>query len=258
MGVVSTNERDCRDCYRCVRTCPVKAVQVKEGRARVMDERCVMDGRCINACPQRAKVVQRGLEQVQEYLRAGEFVVASLAPSFPVSSAIAPPVLAAALRQLGFAYVEETAVAAGYVAREHRRLSAEVGRPLITSSCPSLLSLVGKYYPEALEHIAPIVSPMIAHGRMLRQAHPGREIRVVFIGPCAAKKGEVADPSVAGAVDVALSYLELQEWLAAEGLAEPSDAVAPPAPCEEPGRFFPIEGGLFRTADLPTGLVDGS
>ncbi len=201
--------------------------------------------------------MERGLEQVQGYLRAGEFVVASLAPSFPVSFAGAPGALVAALRQLGFAYVEETAVAARFVALEHRRVSADAGRPLITSSCPSLLSLVGKYYPEALEHIAPIVSPMVAHGRMLRQAHPGRDIRVVFIGPCAAKKAEVADPCVAGAVDVALSYLELEEWLAAEGLT-PGDSPPPPVPSVEPGRIFPVEGGLFRTADLPTDLIDES
>ncbi len=197
MGVVSTNERDCRDCYRCVRTCAVKAVQVKGGRARVMDERCVMDGRCIKACPQKAKVAERGLERVREFLRAGDFVVASLAPSFPVSFPGRPTGLATGLKKLGFAYVEETAVAARLVALEHRRFSAEAGRPLITSSCPSLLSLVSKYYPAALAHIAPIVSPMAAHGRLLRQVHADREIRVVFVGPSAAKKGEVADPLLA-------------------------------------------------------------
>ncbi len=97
---------------------------------------------------------------------------------------------------------------------------------------------------------------MTAHGRMLRQAHADRQIRVVFIGPCAAKKGEVADPLVAGAVDVALSFLELEEWLAAENLdltKLTADAV-PSTP--EPARLFPVEGGLFRSADLPTDLVD--
>lgn len=257
MGIVSTNERDCRDCYRCVRTCAVKAVQVEGGRARVLDERCVLDGRCIKACPQHAKVVERHLERVQGYVAAGETVVASLAPSFPASFDMPPRALAAALLRLGFAAVEETAVAAHYVAVEHGRQLAKRGGPLITSSCPALINLVGKYYPAALPFVAPVVSPMIAHGRMLRAAHGEQPLRVVFIGPCAAKKGEAQDPTVAGAIDAVLSFAELEEWLVHAGLQQgkAKPPAQPPAAAEE-ARLFPVEGGLFYAANLPSGLVD--
>jgi len=255
VSIVSTNERDCRDCYRCVRTCAVKAVRVQDGRARVVEERCVLDGRCIKACPQHAKVVERHLERVKGYLQAGEYVVASLAPSFPASFETAPRRLAAALVKLGFAYVEETAVAAHLVAQEHGRVLAERGGPMITSACPALINLVGKYYPAGLPYLAPVTSPMIAHGRLLRMVHANRAMRVVFIGPCAAKKGEAQDPAVAGAVDAVLSFQELEEWLAAEPEALASEALAEETR-EEPARLFPVEGGLFHAGGMPTALTD--
>ncbi|HEY3314554.1 MAG TPA: [Fe-Fe] hydrogenase large subunit C-terminal domain-containing protein [Bacillota bacterium] len=264
MPIISTDQAQCRDCYRCVRSCPVKAIEVlsgptaKEAHAQVLIERCILDGRCVIVCPQRAKHVRSDLAGVRALLRGGDPVAASLAPSFwAVLPAARPGQVAAALRLLGFEYVQETAVGAELVAAEHRRLHEEAQRelgrqatPMISSACPVVVNLIERHYPELLSYLAPVVSPMIAHARLLKYREP--RTKVVFIGPCFAKKRE-ADETGGETVDAVLTFEELLAWLAENhidlaGLAEGSfDG-------EEPrlGRYFPIDGGLLKTAGFST------
>jgi PAS domain S-box-containing protein len=278
-GVVSTNPARCRDCYRCVRVCPVKAVRVAGGQAEVVPELCIACGSCVRACPQHAKVTRDDLPAVRAALRAGRTVVATVAPSvaayFPVDGAadrglLSLEPLVEALTALGFAAVTETAVGAAMVGLAHgeyTRAHPEAW-PIISSSCPVVVNLVEQYYPDLIPHLAPQVSPMIAHGRYLRRRY-GDDVFVVFIGPCIAKKAEATDAAVAGAIDAALTYDELARWLADEGVMLRAEAIpdaeltaAPPAASPVPGsaegtaaRLFPLEGGLLGTAKLSTDLL---
>ncbi len=271
--VVSTNPARCRDCYRCVRICPVKAVRVASGQAEVVPELCIECASCVRACPQQAKVVRDDLTGVKAALAAGRTVVASVAPSvaayFPVQGDPAAGLtsfepLAHALAALGFAGSGETALGAAMVGPAHKEWT--VGHPerwpVIASSCPVVVNLVEQVYPDLVDHIAPVVSPMIAHGRYLKQVY-GQDAFVVFIGPCIAKKGEATDTVAAGAVDAALTFDELERWLAERDITlEQTSAVSPVGTSSgetsdgpSPARLFPLEGGLLATAKLETDLL---
>lgn len=256
MEVITTIEAKCRDCYKCLRSCPVKAIRVERGalpnelHARVVAERCILDGHCVDVCPQRAKRVRRDLETVQSMIARGERLVASVAPSFPAAfPTLAPLQLPTALRRLGFIAVEETAVGAELVAAAHARLAAESDKPQITTACPAIVNLVERHYPEAIPFLAPLVSPMIAHGRMLRERYPG--CKVVFIGPCVAKHHEIDTEGVADAVDVVLTFEELNEWLTTAGLLTADlESSAFDGPQPNYARLFPVDGGLLHAAGL--------
>jgi PAS domain S-box-containing protein len=252
--VISTNLARCRDCYRCVRACPVKAIRVKEGQAQVVPELCIACGNCVWVCPQKAKLVRDDRPEVKEALRSGRAVVASVAPSFPAYfnlSSLVP--MEESLRTLGFKGAEETAFGAQMVGLAHKDfVEQNPGRwPVITSSCPAIVNYIEKYFPDLIPHLAPIVSPMIAHGRWLRNLY-GPEAYIVFIGPCIAKKDEMKDEPVSQVIDAALTFAELREWLEEEevpfqvketGLGSDQQSIA---------RLFPIEGGLVGTAAMDT------
>ena len=256
MSVVSTIEASCRDCYKCVRYCPVKAIRVSNGHAEVIGDRCLEDGRCVGICPQQAKKVESDAGLVMEFLKSGIKTAAGIAPSFAAGFGLKDPrQLVTALRKAGFTYVEETAEGAEWVAKEHLRMVKEATGPVITSCCPVIVNMVEIYYPHLLPYLAPVVSPMTAHGRMMKKRY-GEETKVVFIGPCIAKKGERRRKENQGSVDAVLTFSELQQILAAVGL-DPGQL--------EPGRFdreeaksahaFAVPGGLARSAALSTDLL---
>jgi PAS domain S-box-containing protein len=271
--VVSTNPARCRDCYRCVRTCPVKAVRVAGGQAEVVADLCIECASCVRACPQKAKVVRDDLPLVKAALMDGRKVVASVAPSvaayYPTGgdpalglTSLAP--LEYALVRLGFAGIHETAVGAAMIAPEHAAF-VEAHRerwPVIASACPVVVNLVEQVYPDLIDHLAPVVSPMIAHGRYLEQVY-GADVFVVFIGPCVAKKGEATAPALAGAVDAVLTFEELAHWLDERGIALGAEGQSATPPAQDgdggsPARLFPLEGGLLATARLDTHLLSSN
>ncbi|HSW10425.1 MAG TPA: [Fe-Fe] hydrogenase large subunit C-terminal domain-containing protein [Bacillota bacterium] len=259
-GIITTSEAKCRDCYRCLRSCPVHAIGFRADpggshlHAKVDDERCILDGRCVLACPQRAKRVRDDRQQVRDLLAGGQTVAASLAPSFAGALPLDPEVIPGLLRALGFGEVHETAAGAGLVAAAHRRRAGD-DRPLITSSCPVVVNLLERHHPEVLPYLAPVVSPMVAHARMLRAANPA--LRVVFVGPCIAKKREAAQvaPDDLAAV---LTFRELWDMWEEAGLVREGQVAAtvdrsgfdPPA--AGIARLFPLDGGLLKTAGLST------
>ena len=259
MGLITTNEARCRDCYRCIRTCPVKAIRIKsmedhQVHAQVVDELCLYDGRCVLACPQKAKKIPSDLNDVKDLIASGTPVAASIAPSFAAALPLAEAGLTPAiLKQLGFDQVHETALGAELVAREHQRLG--FNQPLISSSCPVIVNLVEKYYPELIPLLAPIISPMAAHGYFLKSRYPGH--KVVFIGPCIAKRDELRSPQVAGSIDFLLGFTELWDWVQQENMdldSLPSIGFDGPQP--NLARLFPVDGGLIRTACLNMDMMD--
>lgn len=256
-SIVYTNKARCRDCYRCLRRCPVKAIRIHEGQAYVEGDLCIGCGTCIKECPQQAKMFRNDTDRVSALLQAGETVAVSLAPSYvSIFQDWERKRLPSALRKLGFRFVEETALGAEITAaltadfvRRHE------GKAAICSPCPAVVNYIEGYVPDLLEYLVPVVSPMIAHARLIK-ARRGEQVKVVFIGPCIAKKMEAERPEYDGLVDAVLTFSELFEWFQAEGvrLAEFEESDFDEV-SETPSRFFPLVGGLSRTAAFETDLL---
>jgi len=247
----------CKRCYSCIRNCPAKAIRIEHGQAMVMQERCIGCGRCVRVCAQKAKRIESGIEKTIEFLREDEDTFAILAPSFPAAFAeVKPNQVVAALKALGFAKVIPVAVGADLVAREYAELAAKKAMTtIITTPCPAVVNFIEKYHPSLLLLLAPVVSPMIATGRLIKTTSP--HAKVVFIGPCIAKKKEKVDPKVAGIIDEVLTYNELKQ------LFEESDVVLEQMGEEEfdqpwphMGGIFPVSGGLLRAARLHGDVLD--
>ncbi|MGE5652777.1 MAG: [Fe-Fe] hydrogenase large subunit C-terminal domain-containing protein [Bacillota bacterium] len=255
MAIITTNPANCKDCYRCVRSCPVKAIRIHRGHAEVVAERCILDGECVRVCPQHAKVVKTDLAQVRAWLDRGEEVVASLAPSFVSVLDATFGQMTEALHRLGFVAVEETALAAKSVAEEHRRILAHADRPVIGSSCPTIVNLVERYYPHLVPLLAPVVSPMIAHAMALR-SRLGDQVRVVFIGPCLAKIAEREREGIAQWVDAVITFNDLFVLLKDQSI-NPPNLIGANTPAMEIGaaRLFPLGGGMLKAASLSSDLV---
>lgn len=253
-GIVFTNKARCRDCYRCVRMCPVKAIRMHEGQAFVVEERCIACGTCIRECPQGAKSFRDDVDRAARLVAGGGVVAASVAPSFAtLFNEWERKRLPSALRKLGFTHVAETAVGAFPVAKATAEaVRAEPDRPHLCTACPAVVSLIEQYHPDLVPALVPVCSPMIAHARHIRE-RLGTGAKVVFIGPCVAKKAEAERPENAGAVDVVLTFGELRQWLEREGIV--LKALEESRFDDEPAgeaRHFPLVGGLARTAALST------
>ncbi len=259
MDPVITTLRDrCRRCYACVRHCPTKAIRVRDGQAEVIVERCVACGRCVGVCSQGAKQVVRrgGLEEL--FAAAPGKVLAMIAPSFPAAfTEWRPGQVVAALRRLGFAAVHEVAFGADLVSRAYQELHAAApDRLLITTPCPAAYGFIQKYAVELLPHLAPVLSPMAALGRLLKeQLRPG--CHTVFLGPCTAKLRESREEAVAPWVDLAFTFPELCDLLAQRGIdpgrLEDEELDGPHSLL---GGVYPVPGGLLRAAELPCDLLD--
>jgi two-component system NtrC family sensor kinase len=252
MTVVSTIKEKCRRCYTCVRKCPAKAIKVEDGQAKVVAERCIACGSCIKVCPQEAKAIRDSIAPVKDLFWNSPEIIACLAPSFPAAFPQAKPgQIITAVRSLGFPEVMEVAFGADLVAKAHARLAKRNPNKLfISSPCPALVLYIEKYFPSLVDHLAPIVSPMVALGRVIKRSlRPGA--KVVFIGPCIAKKEEIDDPKVAGDVDAVLTFVELDQMFQEAGLIlEKLPESAADGPLPRLGRIFPVPGGLLRSAAM--------
>jgi len=260
MSVVSTIPEKCKRCYTCVRECPAKAIKVERGQAVVIEERCIACGNCVRVCAQNAKAVTDCTPRIWEMLNGTERVVACLAPSFPAAFyPLSPGKVINALRKLGFDEVWEVAFGAELISREYAKLfkrAKQTGQSVITTSCPAIVFFVEKHMPSLHPALAPIVSPMIAVGRAIRRRH-GSGVRVVFIGPCIAKKNEFRDPKVAGAIDGVLTYAELNAMLRTAGIDPAAlDESSFDGPRCHLARAFPISGGLLKSAGLSQDILE--
>lgn len=247
LHAIYTERRECQDCHKCIRECPVKAIRVQDGYARIVPENCILCGNCILACPSNAKQVRNDLPLVKELLSSGRQVYVSLAPSFVAQfPGIRPAQVIRALRLLGFSGVSETALGAQQVSASVLALMrGDPGHVWISSACPVVVDFVSKYHPECEPNISALLSPLLTHCRILR-ARFGADIRIVFIGPCIAKKKEAEDhPEL---LDAVLTFEDLENWFSEAGieLASLSDSVDDRFALEEAreGALYPIEGGL--------------
>lgn len=233
---------NCKNCYKCIRHCPVKSIRFSGNQAHIIDNECILCGHCFVVCPQNAKQIRDETEKVHVLLQTGDPVVVSLAPSFIANyEGVGIESMREALKKLGFYDVEETAIGATMVKREYERMLKEEKRDiLISSCCHSINLLIQKYFPNELQYLADVVSPMVAHCKDIKKRIPNA--KTVFIGPCVAKKdeGELSD----GIVDAVLTFEELTEWLKREEI-ELKKEIIPDN--NSRARFFPTTGGILKT-----------
>lgn len=250
MKVIDFKDAKCRHCYKCVRHCMVKAISIENEQAHILQDHCIHCGHCLEVCPQNAKTFASDLERVKGYLEAGFRTVISIAPSYlGVLEFDSPGQVVDALLKLGFAEVRETAEGAALVTNEYRKLIREKKMPnIVTTCCPSVNDLIEKYYPDCAKYMAPVVSPMIAHGRYIKKIY-GNDTKVVFLGPCIAKKQEaVGDERVFGAIDAILTFEELAVWLEKEGINVNNCEERPFGnPSPEVNRLYPVSGGVIMS-----------
>ncbi|MEA5040652.1 MAG: [Fe-Fe] hydrogenase large subunit C-terminal domain-containing protein [Clostridiaceae bacterium] len=235
---------NCKNCYKCIRHCPVKSIRFSAGQANISPEECILCGQCFVVCPQNAKEIVSELEKTRVLLMSGDPVYVSLAPSFMANyNGVGIGGMTEALLKLGFSGVEETAIGATIVKKEYERILREE-RPdvLISSCCPSVNLLIQKYFPAALPHLAAVDSPMQAHCKDIKRRFPGA--KTVFIGPCVAKKDEAE--RYPGGADAVLTFEELSQWMEAEGVTPKGSAHPIP---ESRARLFPTAGGILKTMD---------
>jgi iron only hydrogenase large subunit-like protein len=248
LNPIFTEKRECQDCYKCVRNCPVKAIKVEGGYASVVPELCIVCGHCVEVCPNGAKKVRDDLANARQLLTLRKSVFVSLAPSFVTEfPGVKPAQMISALKQLGFAGVSETALGAQQVsAQAAALLRKNPERVLISSACPTVVAYLQKHRTGGAALLTGLLSPLLTHCKMLRQTF-GAEIGVVFVGPCIAKKIEAAQhPEL---LDVVLTFEDMRRWLeqekiAPEKIVETSDDHFIPERSAE-GAWYPVDGGMI-------------
>ncbi len=239
---LTLKKSNCKNCYKCIRHCPVKAIRFSGNQAHIINNECILCGQCFVVCPQNAKQIVDDTEKAKVLLELGVPVVASIAPSFVANYGVGINAMRKALKKLGFYDVEETALGAKAVKQEYERLINEENRDiLISSCCHSVNLLIQKYFPNLLPYLADVASPMQAHCIDITRRIP--DAKTVFIGPCLSKKDEAG--YYEGIVDCVLTFEELTNWLNSENIKIENI----PDDDEDKGltRLFPTTGGILKS-----------
>lgn len=233
---------NCKNCYKCIRHCPVKSIRFSGNQAHIIGNECILCGQCFVVCPQNAKEIVDETEKVKVMLQGAEPVYVSLAPSFIANyDGVGISAMREALKKLGFAGVEETAVGATIVKNEYERILREEKRDVVISSCcHSVNLLIQKYFPSEISMLADVLSPMQAHCSDIKKRFP--DAKTVFIGPCLAKKDEAEH--YAGICDAVLTFEELSAWLEEEKIELRQEIDSNE---QSRARFFPTTGGILKT-----------
>ena len=254
---LTLKKSNCKNCYKCIRHCPVKSIRFSGNQAHIIGNECILCGQCFVVCPQNAKQIVDETEKVKVLIQSGAPVYASIAPSFIANyQGIGINGIRKALIKLGFAGAEETALGATVVKTEYEKMLADGTKDvLISSCCHSVNLLIQKYYPSLLPYLADVMSPMQAHCSDIKKRFP--DAKTVFIGPCVSKKDEAEHYE--GIVDAVLTFEELTEWLKAERIDLEADLDVDD---ESRARFFPTTGGILktmanRTPDYTYMAIDG-
>lgn len=241
----------CKNCYKCLRSCPVKAIRFVDNQAKIVDSKCILCGTCISVCPQNAKEIHSELDVVKILLNGKEKIIASVAPSFISSFEIQDfGLMRKALQQIGFYDAQETAIGANAVTKEYVKLlkTGEYNN-FITSSCPAVNKMIQMYYPKALKYLAPIASPMVAHAKIIRENNP--DVKIVFIGPCIAKKKEAFE---SGIIDAVLTFEDLAHLFEENNIVLKEMLFKPEEKCQlsddiNTAKYYPINRGIIKSTD---------
>ena len=213
---IRLNEKNCRDCYKCIRNCLIKAIRYSDGCAQIIHKECIQCGECLVTCPRHGRVGHASADAIRKQIRSGRRVVMSASPAFIADFDVGSiEDLCETLRQLGFYDVQETAIGAEIVSAEYVKImEREEQDVVISSSCPAINRLIRKYYPESLKYLAPVETPMEVHCRMLRERYP--DAFIVYLTPCYAEQS-LAENS--GCCDETILFSDLKSWLHESGVA---------------------------------------
>ena len=239
---LTLKKSNCKNCYKCIRHCPVKAIRFSGNQAHIIDDECILCGQCFVVCPQDAKQIVDETEKVKVFIQSGEPVFVSIAPSFIANyDGAGINAMRKALKKMGFFDVEETAIGATIVKNEYERILEEEDRDVVISSCcHSINLLIQKHFPACLQYLADVMSPMQAHCADIKKRYPNA--KTVFVGPCVAKKDEADHYD--GIVDAVLTFEELTTWMKEEKIElEIEDEYNE----NSRARFFPTTGGVIKT-----------
>lgn len=255
---IYTEINNCRDCYKCIRWCPVKAIKVEKDSASIISSQCIFCGRCTLICPAEAKKVRDDTHKALQILANNNYVIASLAPSYITEFPNATPQqVIKAIKMLGFAQVSETALGAELVSIQCREVLNNGKLPFyISSACPSAVELIKKYYPQYTGNIIPVMSPMGAHGQLLNNI-TNNKAKVVFFSPCIAKKAETdaGDKHI----DVSLTFNDLKKWLKTENIIpetlSPNECDFFPVRAAS-ASMYPVDGGMINSIKSNAGVAD--
>ena len=252
--LVYTIKELCRTCYTCVRECPAKAIKIVGGQAEVIDGRCIACGNCTKVCSQGAKVFLDTTDRVFRLIESQSEVAAIIAPSFPAEFSDVPDYkkLVGMVRALGFKYVAEVSFGADLVAEKFKDLISESKEYYISSDCPSIVNYIRFYHPDLVDKLAPLVSPMVAMGKVIREKY-GKDIKVVFIGPCVAKKAESSE------IDEAITFVELRDMFSSKSISPENTPLSDfDPPYGGRGAIFPVTRGLLQTANINDDAITGN
>ena len=245
-----TIKNNCQDCYKCVRECPVKAIKIEDNSAQIVAELCVACGKCYKVCPVRAKQDRDDVTRAKNLIAAGEKVYISLAPSWIAEfDNVTKEQLLTAVEKLGFAGVSETALGAEEVSAHLADfLSDKQQGVYLSTACPAFVEYISKYKPELIPNLTPVLSPLLSHCKLMRR-NLEENIKIVFVGPCIAKKFEAdRNPEL---LNLSISFRDLRRWFREAGInyhiIEPKDGIDFVYKQAEEGRSYPIEGGMIDT-----------
>lgn len=258
-GVIFTVPDRCKRCYSCIRECPAKAIRVVNGQALIIQDRCISCGNCLVVCSQHAKSIVSNIEYTRINVLSDIECerIAMIAPSFAASFPDSYDKIPAALKRLGFDTVVETAFGADLISGEYvdAVMNADV-RPVISTACPAVFNYIQKYYNHLVPNLAKIVSPMIALGRYIKKEN-GEKTKIVFVGPCVAKKDEYTDEPVEGVIDSVITFSELKEMFFEDNIdLSELETIPFDPPRASLGKAFPLAGGLLKSTDLPGDVLD--
>lgn len=245
MKIMNFSEANCHQCYKCVRTCKVKAIQIDNNQAHIVSDLCIACGQCFASCPQNARNIHSDLSFVKKIINKNKRVNVSIAPSFRGFFKKSEKLITA-LKDLGFNLIEETAVGADITSKLYREHIENIGRDTyITTCCPSIILLIERYFPNIIDKLMPFSSPMIAHGSLLKKRFPNEY--TVFIGPCISKKCESISKDNSSVIDAVLTFDEVLQWLKDEGIDylklhnSGADGYG-----SSSGQLYPVSGGILE------------
>lgn len=243
MSIIKLKPANCKNCYKCVRYCPVKAIEIKSGQANILENECILCGKCMVVCPQNAKQVRSDREGIENAMKAGKHVYAQVAPSFiadfPVESITQ---IEAVNKQLGFYETVETAQGANYVKTQYEEILKTTELSFVISSCCHTINeMICKRYPALIPNLADVVTPMEATARNIKEQDS--KAFVVFIGPCISKKKE---GDLSENVDSVITFEEYAEWMADKNIDFPELTKQDE---RKRSRYFPKSGGIIDSMD---------
>ncbi|MEA5096740.1 MAG: [Fe-Fe] hydrogenase large subunit C-terminal domain-containing protein [Sedimentibacter saalensis] len=245
MRILDFYPTNCKNCYKCVRNCSVKAIKMIDDQAQIVEEKCIACGSCFQVCPQNARNIHSDLDNVSEAFKQGKKIIVTIAPSY-LGVYEEPYKLISVLKYLGASLVEETAIGAVKVTELYKKyIESTDSSSLITTCCPSVNMMIQTYYPDLIKYMLPIDSPMIAHCKMIRKRH-GEDAYIVFLGPCISKKCEAYGYQISGIIDGVISFEELDKMLETRNIdISKFEESLPDLQGNYTGKKYPLENGIL-------------